>query len=399
MTFKDEWVDENLLKAKRIFVAYDNDEVGEKGAGKVLKLLKQNKYKNLYKITLPKVVGDKGDINDYLVKHKLPVADLFSKYAEKYPRDISSKQFKELCLDEVEKILSLTIKGDRENKLITFLCQLSAFTKDNQFNLMFNSPSSTGKSYTALEISKLFPSEDLIKLGNCSATAFFHDNGKYEKETNTYTVDLSKKILIFTENQHYQLLEKLRSFLSHDEKVMNIKITDKGQKGGHKTKNIKLIGYTSVVFCTANFNSNTQEKTRFIILSPEITTEKIQAGVKRVIQKEKGNDKYDEELESNADRKLLKLRIEAIRNTEIENIYITEEDSKYLEHKFFESAGVLQPRHQRDIQRVICFAKSIALLNIWFRDLNNQNIYLKRTDIDTALLSSSSSYLSLPFSF
>lgn len=385
MTFKEEWIDGNLLGAKSIFIAYDHDIAGETGTEKVLKLIKGYKYKNLYKITLPDIVGDKGDVNDYLAKYKLPVADLFTVYAEPYPRRIDSRQFTELKLDGVEEILSLTIKGDRENKLITFLCQLSAFTKDSQFNVMFNSPSSTGKSYTALEISNLFPKDSLLKLGNCSATAFFHDTGKYNKETNTITVDLSNKVLIFTENQHYQLLEKLRSFLSHDEKVMNIKITDKGQKGGNKTKNIELIGYASVIFCTAALKSDAQEKTRFIILSPEITDEKITAGIKRVIQREKGNDIYFETLEKDTDRALLKLRIEAIRNAEIQNIYITDEDSKYLEGKFFESAGNLQPRHQRDVQRVICLAKSIALLNMWFREVDGQNITLRRTDVDDAL--------------
>lgn len=386
MTFKEEWIDENLLKAKNVYIAYDHDDAGEKGADKVLKLLKSYKYKNLYKVTLPDVVGDKGDVNDYLAKHQLSVTDLFSKYAEVYPKQIDSRQFKELELSDLEKVLDLTIKGDRENKLITFLCQLSAFTKDSQFNIMFNSPSSTGKSYTALEISNLFPKGSLLKLGNCSATAFFHDSGKYNKETNTITVDLSNKILIFTENQHYQLLEKLRSFLSHDEKIMNIKITDKGQKGGNKTKNIELIGYASVIFCTAFLKSDAQEKTRFIILSPEITDEKITAGIKRVVQKEKGGDLYFETLEKDTDRAQLKLRIEAIRNTEIQNIFISDEDSKYLEKKFFETVGSLQPRHQRDIQRLVCLAKSNALLNLWFRDFENQNITLRRSDIDNAFL-------------
>lgn len=385
MTFKDEWVDENLLKSKSIYVAYDRDGAGEKGSEKVLKKLREAKYRNLYKVTLPEEVGDKGDVNDYLAKLKFPVADLYTKYSETYPRQIDGKQFKEIKIKELEEILSETIIGDRDTKLITFYCQLSAFTKDSQFNIMFNSPSSTGKSYTALEVSKLFPKESLLKLGNCSPMAFFHDSGKYNKETNTITVDLSNKILIFTENQHYQLLEKLRGFLSHDEKVMNIKITDKNQKGGNKTKNIELIGYASVVFCTASLKSDAQEKTRFIILSPEISDDKISGGIRKVIQKEGENDRYNQALEIGPERKLLKLRIEAIKNAEIENIYISLEDRKYLDEQFFKSVRSLQPRLQRDIQRVICIAKSIALLNLWFRDLQDKNINLQRSDIDEAL--------------
>jgi hypothetical protein len=37
--------------------------------------------------------------------------------------------------------------------------------------------SSTGKSYIPLELSGLFPSEDVIKLGYASPTSFFHDWG------------------------------------------------------------------------------------------------------------------------------------------------------------------------------------------------------------------------------
>jgi 5S rRNA maturation endonuclease (ribonuclease M5) len=384
-TFRDEWIDDRLLKAKRIFVAYDNDEAGRKGADKVLKLLKQGGHKEIYRVTLPKVVGDKGDINDYLAKHKLPVADLFTIYAERYPKPVDISKFKEITLEDLDEILELTIKGDKANKLITFLAQLSAFTENNQFNIMYNAPSSAGKSYIALQCSKLFPSEDLIILGNCSATAFFHESGKYSIERNTIVVDLSRKVLLFTENQHYQLLEKLRGFLSHDEKVMNIKTTDKNQKGGHKTKNVELVGYASVIFCTANLRSDDQEKTRFLILSPEISDSKIKAGIKKVIERETGSTKFEEMLSSHPDRQLLRERIVAIRDFEVQDIIMSKENAQYLEEKFFEQISHLQPRHQRDIKRLIDVAKSISLLNLWFRNPTDHTITIDRTDIDKAI--------------
>ena len=384
MAFHENWIDENLLKTKNIYVAYDRDEAGEKGSAKVLKLLKDAGHKNLFKVVLPETVGDKGDVNDYLAKHKLPVEDLFNKYAEIYPKQIDTSQFNEMDIDELNDILGLTIIGDRVNKIITFLCQLSAFTENSQFNVIFNSPSSTGKSYTAIEVSMYFPIEDVLSLGSCSPTAFFHDGGKYDKETNTITVDLSNKVLIFKENQHYKLLEMLRSFLSHDEKITIIKITDKNQQGGNKTKNIKLIGYSSVVFCTAFSRSDEQEKTRAITLSPEITDEKIKGGINKVVKKESGASKYKNDLESVPQRSALKKRILAIRDAEIKNIFIADDDSKYLEEKFLKSIEIFQPRHQRDIQRVICLVKSLALLNIWHRNYDGENITAKRSDIDSA---------------
>ena len=386
MTFKDEWIDSRLLKAKNIYVAYDNDNAGEEGALKALKLLYAAGHRSLYKITLPDLNdGGKLDVNDYVAKHKLAVKDLIDKHSEPYPKQIDVKQFKEMDLKELEDVLGLTIKGDRVSKLITFFCQLSAFTEENQFNVMYNAPSSTGKSYTAIETSKLFPKDSLVKLGNCSATAFFHDTGKYDKETNTITIDLSRKILIFTENQHYTLLERLRSFLSHDEKVMTSKITDKGSKGGNKTKTVNLVGYPAVIFCTASLKSDPQEKTRFIVLSPEMNDEKIRASIHNIISKESGNDEYRLKLENNERRKSLMLRIQAISNLDIKNINIKKEEEAEITDKILNIFGVLQPRHQRDVKRIIDLAKSIALLNSWFRELKDKTITVNQNDISIAL--------------
>ena len=147
---------------------------------------------------------------------------------EEPPVDVS--QFKPLSSQDLIEILGLTIKKDEENKLITFLCQLSVYTENSQFNISFNAPSSTGKSYIPTEIARLFPEKDVIEIGYCSPTAFFHDIGEYIKEKGGYLVDLSKKILIFLDQPHTQLLERLRPLLSHDKKEINLKITDKTQK-------------------------------------------------------------------------------------------------------------------------------------------------------------------------
>ena len=66
---------------------------------------------------------------------------------------------REITEKDLIDVLDLTIKKDRENKLVTFLCLLSAYTDSAQFNLSFNAPSSSGKSYIPLEIAQLFPQE------------------------------------------------------------------------------------------------------------------------------------------------------------------------------------------------------------------------------------------------
>src|SRR3990167_5639497 len=160
-------------------------------------------------------------------------------------------------------------------------------TENAQFNISYNAPSSTGKSYIPTEIARLLPEEDVLEIGYCSPTAFFHDVGEQdEKNKGRILVDLSRKILIFLDQPHTQLLERLRPLLSHDKKEISIKITDKNQKQGLRTKNVVLRGFPSVIFCTAGLRIDEQEATRFLLLSPEINQEKIRQGILESIKKE-----------------------------------------------------------------------------------------------------------------
>lgn len=381
-TFKEEWIDEDLRKPKDIYVCFDNDDAGKKGSLRVLKMLEKVGLRNIHEITLPPEVGDGGDVTDYLTKLNMPVNELFNSYAKDYPERIDSSQFEPFTAKELSEALEITIKNDNENKVITFLCQLSAYTEDTQFNVSFNSPSSTGKSYIALEVSKLFPDEDVIKLGNCSKTAFFHEQGTYNKETNEILVDLSRRILIFTDAPHTGLLEGLRSFLSHDEKIMYSKITDKNQKGGNRTKTVALKGYPSVIFCTAGLRMDPQEQTRFILLSPEVNQEKIKAGITNTIRKEVDNEKYRAWLDNDPKRKMLKLRIQAIKQEHVDDIKIVSEEKIF--ERFLTKDKKLQPRHQRDIKRLLSLVKAFALLNLWWRERDGSTVTASEEDIDEA---------------
>src|SRR3989344_7358904 len=226
---------------------------------------------------------------------------------------IDVSQFKPVSTTELVKILGLTIKRDEINKLLTFLAELSAYTEDSQLNISFNAPSSSGKSFIPTEIANLFPQKDLIEVAYCSPTAFFHDYGEFNKEKGGYTVDLSRKILIFLDQPHTMLLQHLRPMLSHDKKEIRLKITDKSQKAGLRTKNIYLIGFPTVIFCTAGLNLDEQEATRFLLLSPEVNQEKIREAIFEKIKKESNNRSYNAYLEADTRRKLLKERILAIR--------------------------------------------------------------------------------------
>lgn len=291
---------------------------------------------------------------------------------------------KTLSIDELSETLGLTIKQDKINKIITFFGQLSAYTDNSQINISNNAPSSTGKSYIPLEIAELFPKEDVIDVGYCSPTAFFHDFGKYDKELKGYIVDLERKILIFLDQPHNLLLQHLRPLLSHDQREIKLKITDKSQKHGLRTKNIIIRGFPSVIFCTAGLNIDEQEATRFILLSPETTKEKIREGIIEKIKKEADQETYFKELEENPERKELKDRIFAIKEEQITQINISPELRTKITKRFLDNLKFLKPRHQRDIGRLLSFTKLHALLNLWFRKRENSTIEAIEEDVEQA---------------
>ena len=389
-TFKLEWL-QHFPKDKVYYVAYDNDNAGIEGSRKVASALYDYGVKKVFLINLPKKTNtpenpeaenEKVDITDYFMKLGGTVEDLFGKYAMEYPEPVDITKFKPLTSEDISKILDLTIKKDEVNKVTTFLCQLSSYTEDNQFNISFQAPSSSGKSHIPIEISKLFPSEDVLTLGNCSPTAFFHEQGIYDKEKNVMRIDLSRKILIFLDMPHTQLLERLRPLLSHDEKEMQSKITDKNQKGGNKTKTIVLVGYPSVIFCTAGLTLDEQEATRFLLLSPETNQEKIRGGVLQALQKGINKTKYQKTLTDSSERQLLIERIKAIKQEKILDIQIGSEEN--VIERYLEGKKLLKPRHQRDVKRLISLVKAFALLNLWWRERDGKTVIANDDDINEA---------------
>ncbi len=387
----------DYFKSSDVVIIPDSDEPGRKHAGEIA----QSLHRTARSVKIVHLPADCKDVSIYLDKYSVNDLQMLCDEAEPYtPTEnyigeggrgraesekepiIDVAQFEEIAANDLVNILELTIKKDEVNKLITFLCAVSAYTNDSQFNVSFNAPSSTGKSYIPTQTAKLFPESDVIEIGYCSPTAFFHDAGRYDKEKNTYTVDLERKILIFLDQPHQQLLERLRPMLSHDKKIITSKITDKTQRGGIRTKNVMIKGYPSVVFCTASLRVDEQEATRFILLSPNTSEAKIRAAVLEKIMREADSNSYDLRVDANPERKRLKDRIVAIRQAGIADIKIENYDK--VSEMFFRENPKLRPKHQRDIGRIIAFAKSLALLNLWYRKRDGATIYTNDEDIETA---------------
>jgi hypothetical protein len=94
-----------------------------------------------------------------------------------------------------------------------------------------------------------------------------------------------------------------------------------------RTKNVFIIGYPSVIFCTAGLKIDEQEATRFFLLSPEVNQDKIREAITQKIRKEADQDKFTNWLDELPERKLLVERIQAIKNERIEQIKISNSET------------------------------------------------------------------------
>jgi hypothetical protein len=270
--------------------------------------------------------------------------------------------------NEVGAIMSSTVKEDDESKQIVFAACLNAQTEQDQFNISFQAESSTGKTYIPLEVLTYFPEKEVVTIASASATSFFHEekNRQWDEERECYVVDLEKKILVFLDQPHFLLLERLRPLLSHDKKELEYRITDRKERTGLRTKKIVLRGYPVVIFCTGKLDPNEQEKTRMILLSPNVNETKIKEALKLIAKKNGQRLEFKESLESDPRRKWLMTRIDAVRNTGITDVYV--DNPQHIYNRFVENHSFSKPRDMRDFPRIIALIKAHALLNCFHRE-------------------------------
>lgn len=294
------------------------------------------------------------------------------------PVAITPELVRETTFKEVTDILSTTIKQDDEAKTITFAGMLLAQTNEDQVNIAFQQESCAGKSYIPMEVGSYFSEKEVMPLAGASPTSFFHENGEWNEETREQVVDLEGKIIIFLDQPHFLLLQKLRSFLAHDKKELRYKITDKSKSGKNRTKTVVLRGFAAVVFCTANFESDEQEQTRMIFLSPSVSQEKLEASLALITRSQANKKKFQEELEKEHGRIWLKSRIKAIRQSGIREVVIPNEEE--ILKRFRAQHEHLVARHQRDYKRVFAMIKAHALLNCFTRTKENDTTILAAQD-------------------
>jgi hypothetical protein len=187
---------------------------------------------------------------------------------------------------------------------------------------------------------------------------------------------------------HPTLLTRLRSLLSHDKKIIENKLVDKKRNSGYRTKTVKIKGFPTVFFCSANSKMDEQEKTRLFLLSPEVNEQKLRETIAFRIAVESDRKKFRYQLETNSDRALLRNHVKAIKDKKFKQIIISEDLQERIRNEFLFNREFLVPRHQRDVVRLMTLIKAHALFNFKDRKLSAQDdriIIANETDVKNGI--------------
>jgi hypothetical protein len=270
--------------------------------------------------------------------------ELIYKYSSRSSRKNDSSK---LVIDEQE--LKSTINnfdGDFINYIIkqikkTVKCEdvlirqilytgLSSYIGDDPINLGIIAPTSEGKTYPVEETMKLFPKEDMYKVGSMSAKVLVRQKGtlidkngqpidqkikdlvkkknllgdsKEDKEQKLNIIseieelyegaktliELTGKILVFLEPPHKEVWAILKPILSHDSPEIEYPFVNKTDKDGHETKDVVVRGWPACIFCSAKDESSwsvwPEIKSRCLISSPNMVAKKYKESTKLISTK------------------------------------------------------------------------------------------------------------------
>lgn len=333
-----------------------------------------------------------------------------------HPEDtpLSLEITKELTLEDLNKILSTTIKGDYSLKTIIFLLALLTFTEDSQTGAIVTGESSLGKTYNIKQCLWFFPEDVVDTQAGASAKSFIHRASGILVDSETLSpidysmkpekgdsadawnewykilrnsgllLDYSGKIFVLPDMENTDLLKVLRPILSHDNKISKFSIAEK-TPNGFRTKDVFIRGFFTVFFASATTIIDEQESSRFFLLSPSDDKDKMKSSLD-LISRINSDPEYAKWYENDPERCTLKHRVTAIRDFRCGQIYIPKELMSNLEQWFIEKTATINPKIQRDFPRLISLAKAWSLLN-WKNRVTNvetNDLQCNQTDIDTA---------------
>jgi hypothetical protein len=243
------------------------------------------------------------------------------------PMDSLPEGVEEIFLDEnpldfMTKYVSKRVKNEETLIKLAILVMASTYTP-NPLNIALESPQSEGKSYSLVEVSKLFPKNDVWDLGGMTPQVLTRERGylvdretgkRIDKDINEIgeeidalgnskdeklkreklesqlhdilqnavkIVDMQGKILLFLEAPQAKTFSTLRPILSRDKYEVEFKFVDRAYKNGKNvTMEARIRGWPVAVYATADAprgNIWDQIRSRFIIVSPNMSKEKYKA--------------------------------------------------------------------------------------------------------------------------
>ncbi len=356
---------------------------------------------------------------------------------ENKQKDIRQKRIEEngKPLEQIESYLNTSIKDDPILVKQLLRTCLSTYT-NNPINIALLAPSSDGKTYATVKVSKLFPKEDVILVAKLSPTALIHQEGflideqgnniedvleeinnrignaqkdkrkedeelaKQERKdlmkTARKCVDLNNKILLFLDNPNPATYEMLKPIMSHDSYEIEYRTT-KGD-GSLKVNKSVIRGWPVFIFCSAK-NEDRNEvweeiKTRVFMTSPNSDIKKYKAANKLTGMKMSlpswGKGVYENE----DDERWSKFYVQEIKERLVK---LCKDDNNPVINTFHEILVELFPSNtgvsMRHFIRLMSFINLETLLNsetnpfLWFENKDNRKIksvFTTLNDIDDA---------------
>jgi twinkle protein len=196
-TFKNEWVSP-LMKYKDIYVCFDNDDAGRRGAARVLGLFDEAGHTSLHDVRLP--LSEKGaDISDYILAGN-DVEDLLTKCSKKYTKgDVIDRVVpvpKPSRLVEFEKWREVVAGNFPElvfasEVILSVICQILLTDVHNPFGLVLVDDPASGKTLTL----NLFKgAEEIVYLTDKFTPASFVSSSSNVQKDELDSIDLLPRI-------------------------------------------------------------------------------------------------------------------------------------------------------------------------------------------------------------
>ena len=314
------------------------------------------------------------------------------------------------AITQIEKYLNSLIKNDPTliNQLLR--AYLSSYT-NNPVNIGVLAQSSEGKTYATVQISNIFPKEDIVLIGRMSPTALIHQHGVLIDENNEpiepmiegldrdlesvkkgefgdkddiYTinetkkelkskartlVDLKNKILIFLDNPNQNTYEMLKPIMSHDKNEIIYKTT-KGD-GSLNVKETIIRNWPVFIFCSAKNEAKNEVwqeiETRVFMTSPNTDTAKYAQANKLTAQRFGLPGFASGIYDNKEDKKEAVILIQNLKKTFLE---LCDNNNNPIYNPFAERIAELFPSNQgismRHFSRLMSFCNIETLINSEF---------------------------------